>query len=243
MFLGAALRTSGSVLAERQGHTAIQLVLTPIPAREIAAAKILPHLAPFLWGILAAAPLYFWAGTSGAFHFDDSDSPPSPLALTPLRLLAVLRLDHSVLYADGRGIGTALVMLLSDLALIWAAAHWGAALAVRSRGPVGVVLGLLWCLTVAVAVGLGFWALSMIPAGIAAAALAQLELREWGTLLMTLLQASTLALLWWQWPMRNSVRQALAAFSTFDSLVDEEYRPPRRLGLTGWRWWETNWRR
>jgi hypothetical protein len=250
LFLVAGLRAAASVLAEREQHTAIQLVLTPIPMREIAASKTLPHLWPFLWGVVAALPLYILAGSSEALYMGGRDAPFSPLALWPLRVLAAANVEGWRLELTPAGLGVGLVMCLGDLAAVWAAAHWGAAFAVRHRGLAGTVLSLALRLLVATGACLGYWLAAMIPAWLAAmipaAMFMSLDTDLYGELLALLAfmgQAAVLGFLWWLWPVRGSVRAALAEFSGFDGLVDEEYRPPRRMNLTGWRWWETNWRR
>ena len=252
LFLVAGLRAASSVLAEREQHTAIQLVLTPIAMREVAAAKILPHLRPFLWGVFAALPLYLAAGSSEALYMERHDSPFSPLALWPLRVLAAANLEGWRLDFTPAGLGVGLVMCLGDLAMVWAAAHWGAAFAVRHRSIAGTALSLAWRLLVAAAACLGYWLLALIPWAIFASLVTDScrdtlgfipVLKGMLEFIAVLGQLAVLGLLWWLWPVRGSVRAALREFSGFDGLVDEEYRPPRRLSLTAWRWWEVNWRR
>ena len=251
-FLGAAWRAAGTVIDERARNSALQLVLTPMPMRPIAASKILPAVWPFLLGALAAAPLLVWVGDSPAVMAvmeHEGGVFLLPSAVWPLRLFTLAAYEQWQLSLTPPGLIAGLFMALSDAALVWAAAHWGAAFAVRWNGRlIGVAFSLAWRTVLLAAVALGCWLASMPLVGIAMffmektlqgeATLTVMLLRA----ALALLQAATMGFLLWFWPLRGATRRALREFSYFDRLADDEARPGRQRTITGRRWWEVNWR-
>lgn len=128
VILGAATSSAGAVLDERSRDTALQIVLTPVSARAIAAAKVLPYLPAWLVGLAAALPLYLWAGDYMILH----GTGGLPLTPWPLRLSSAPDVPHWQLRLTGPGAGVGLTMWLTDAALVWAAANWGATCAVQA---------------------------------------------------------------------------------------------------------------
>ena len=222
MCLGAAFRSAGRVVAERSGNTALQLVLTPIDKRPIAAAMVVPHAWPFLLGAAAALPLCALAA-AGA---EDWGLLAHPLCFWPFRLGAV---PFVRLGLDARGAAMGLVAGAADVAWVWAAAHWGAAYAVRLASLPGTSLYLAWRFLwtsaafavwygLAMGVSIGLWMVEMFAGGILASAL------------MAAAAAAVVAAFWWSFLLPRAGRLALEEFAHFDRLADEEFEiKPVRL--------------
>jgi len=230
--LGAAWSAAASVTDERDNDTAIQLVLTPLPRRVIAAARVLPAAWPFLWGLVAALPIYLCAGGLHpllVYHL------PTPLLIWPFRLCAPagpFRVDDDTA-ALGSLVGT--LMFATDVAMLWAAAHWGTAYAVRlGRLPLTALylvgrlaIASLWLLPCAIltaalaSFGIGF--LSGIGAGV--------DVDAW--VLAGVPGLVLFAIVWYRVVLRAPVRMALEEFAYFDRLADEEF-VPRYRKAKGW---------
>ncbi len=217
MFTGAALTTAMSVISERTRYTAFQLVLTPLPGSTIAAAKVLPRVGPFILGIVAAAPLYCWAGgweplTAGGHGL-------TPLAFWPLRLAALGWAGEPVRPSLGGGI-CGMFMVAADAGMVWAAAHWGACYAVWLGNLPGVILYLLWRLLY-LAVVFPVWYLPSLLCILPTSGPGTVELAA----LFMLPAAAYLLLLLWLFPMRKAVRLTLVEFASFDRLAEDDFRP------------------
>lgn len=241
MFLGAALRAAGAVLAERSDETAVQIVLTSMPKRAIAAAKILPYASPFLCGALAALPLYILEVDSLHLHGPVADAFSYGFIIWPLRMFAAPAVDRSWPPELGaHHLVSAGLMCFADLGAIWAAVHWGAALAVRKRslrhaGRPLILNVVRMCLATCPVCTV--WALTMIldPAFGTGAVLAP-------TVLGLLAFALLLSLSWWLLVLRHATRSVMESFAWFDYLAMEEGdRPPgaRDEEVLGDTWDET----
>ncbi len=247
MYLGAAWSAAGAVTEEIDGDTALQLTLTPIPARPLAAAKILPRVRPYLWGILAALPLYMWVGGSEPFIIGIA---PTPLVLWPLRSFAPLWAMNWRLEASGAGVlGIGPLMCLTDLSLVWAAALWGAAFAIRERSLLRVALRLaVQIFLTAIVVGLcllGGLVLGLLPLSCVTifGEVGEGVVLVAGLSLAVLAGGAFFAFLWWQTLLRRPADEVLTAFQAFDRLANEEFRlvalpwreQPARGQLVTWR--------
>jgi hypothetical protein len=224
-FLGAAAATAAATAAERQGGTAIQLVLSPMPKREIAAAKVVPYVWPYLAGILAALPLYALMGTSrGLFAVTPW---PGPQCAWPMRTFVMLGGDWTF-RLNPIGCLNALAMVLGDAAAIWAAAHWGAALTVRMGN---LLLTFAWLVPRTLGLlawGLVAWLCAWVCGALAGGALAGGF--DQMTLPVAFAAASSVGLPvylfgWWAFLAIWPVQGALRAFEQFDRLADEQFRP------------------
>jgi hypothetical protein len=222
MLTGAALRRAARVVDERRSGTVLQLVLTPLEKRPIAAAMILPHAAPFLWGIAAALPVYLSVGGS----LNTWGLLPPLWVFWPFRIAAV-PLVSLKLSATGLLGGT--VMFVTDIALVWAALHWGAAYAVRLAAlpAVGVYLAGRLAITT-------FW-LALFCAGVTiiggfAGMIFRFLLHD-AALAVVVMTFGFLALwLWWGYLLPRAVRLTLSEFAHFDRLADENFEvKPLRL--------------
>ncbi len=236
LLMATVWRSASAVLAEQSGETALQLVLTPMRKRTIAAAKVLPHVEPFLWGVLAALPLYLFAGSTEFFLFERE--LPSPLAVWPLRIVAGLQdvwIHDSSMHLSMPGVASGLVMAVTDLGLVWAAAHWGAALAVRTTRLRAVAIRLVLRLVLVSVLLLVY----LVPALFAAFLVSLLSLWIWsgGELALTVTAAAIYLGLWWRHPLRNAVRGCLSDFAGFDRLAMEAEDPSRRDLLRPSAWW------
>jgi hypothetical protein len=210
MFLGAVLSTATAVLSDRTEETAFQVVLTPVSGEAIAAARILPRVRPFLWGVLAAAPLYFWAGSAEVLSFGGRGL--SPLAFWPFRMVAPFLWNAGGMETSGAGVIAGIFMVPADAGMVWAGAHWGACYAVWLGSLPGTMLYLawrlfyisvtfiLWCLLTLILVGLGLGGLAAF------------------------LQGALLLGILYRFPWREAVRMALEEFSRYDRLCDDEFR-------------------
>ncbi len=235
MFVGGAIASASSTIAERDRGSAIQLVLTSIGRRPIAAAKVLPCAPPFLVGAAAALPFYLWAGGSPAL-FVNSELP-GLLAAWPWRFLALLMPDWQ-LEVTGVGILAGLAMWVSDLAIVWAGLHWGAGYAVRLGRLVLVGLYLVQGTAILAAYTAVAWGLAFVVGLIFSVPLLVATAGEeivvawavlWGGLAFT---AG-----WWFYLRFGPVAAALAGFEHFDRLADEEFKPRLReqLSFKAWR--------
>lgn len=235
--IGAGLSTATAVAGECAGDRAIQLVLTPLPKRPIAASKILPFAWPFLWGIVAMLPLYCLVGGSRLYFLKEPhDCFMLPSATWPVRAFSLFFLEETRLRPGAVGVVIGLVMATTDAGLVWAAAHWGAGLAVRWKGSLpAVILALGLRLAGAAGAGCGFWFLTLMG-------IFWLQLPGPFRFIPVALHASALLALWYVWPVRGAVRRALAEFAFFDRLADDEPMPSRQRRFAGRRWWEVNWR-
>ena len=242
MLFGAALRSAGAVAAERDAGTALQIILTPLPRRAIAASKVLPALPPFLWGIVAALPVYILA---------DVLRPPMAAACWvpagalgwPLRLLLGLAMgfvDPNPNLAAGLA---GPVMALTDIGLVWIAAQVGAAMAVRDASALSVALRLLGRLLGAAGVMLLLALLVSAFLGIFGGGACTLfggsDLAA--TLFHVAIAVIAFALFmyfWWQETLFGAATRVLGEFARFDLLAMDEPDPsPGRLG-DGWDWLE-----
>jgi len=232
-FLGAGLAAGAAVIDERERGTALQLVLTPVGKRPIAAAKVLPAVRIFLPAAAAGLPACLLAGSSAPFLFDGV--VPTPLVLWPLRLLAPLAgFEAPRLGAMGPLAG--LAMSAGDVIAVWAAAHWGAAYGVRLGSLPLVAAALLWrlCLT---AIYLAGVLLAIVAGGIAAALLLGCVISLNRVAGMAVLAALALAGLWFlarccrRYFVDEPVRTVLAEFTHFDTLALDDYQPSP---LRGW---------
>jgi hypothetical protein len=230
-FLGAALGAGGAVVAERQDATAVQLVLTPVGKRAIAASKVLPAALPYVLGVVAALPVYVLAG--GAEPLVAREAIPTPLLLWPLRMVAPI-LGFGPPVFNVATAATGLGMCLTDLLLVWAAAHWGAAYGVRLGEFPLLAVGMLWRLGITALYLLG----CLLGVGGATAALyftfgVVLSIFSQTLALVLVIGLGMLAFVWlWKrycliWP----VRMVLGEFTHFDELVQDDFRP---RPLRGW---------
>jgi hypothetical protein len=238
MYLGAALAAAGAVSQEIDQDTALQLVLTPVPARPLAAAKVLPRALPYMWGIVAALPAYAAAGSSPVLLLKGIF--PSPLAVWPLRTVAVLGAAGNAWRLGSTPAGCLLIaplMCLFDLAAVWTAAQWGAILAIRGRGLLRVAAGLVGNLFLTTA-AVGLCALAGFIAGALPASCAvEFSSATHGELGFTiaaavgiLVGASVFTMLYWRTVLRRAGEEVLTAFQAFDRLANPEFSP----GLPRW---------
>jgi hypothetical protein len=217
MVMGAALSTSMAVLAERSGEIALQIVLTPVSGDAIAAAKILPRVRPFLWGVAAALPLYLWAGGSETLTFGGLGL--NPLAFPLLRPLALLAPGGPTpTHSLGGWIG-GIFMLLADAGTVWAAAHWGACYAVWLGNLTGTMLFLAWRFFYQ-SLTFSMWWLPFSTCLLASRS----GDPALGALAVSFQGFALLALLWF-FPWRGATQMTLEEFSRYDRLADDDFRP------------------
>ncbi len=238
MYASAAFNTAGAVMEEIEQETAIQLVLTPVPARPLAAAKILPRMWPYFWGIVAALPLYMMAGWTESYALDIGSElrVPSPLLVWPLRFFALVLPG-----AEMRNplLGTCLtgpLMCVLDLTLVWTAALWGTVFAVGERGLLRTSLRLVVHLAItSVVIGLcllGGLVVGAVPMSCAAAAVTpgdRLPL-VLGAVVGTTLGLALFGFLWWKLVLCRPADETLTVFQAFDRLANEEFS----VGLPKW---------
>jgi hypothetical protein len=218
MFMGAALSTSMAVLAERSEEIAFQIVLTPVSGDAIAAAKILPRVRPYLWGVAAALPLYFWA--AGAESLTLGGRGLSPLAFTPLRVLAPFLDPGRALEPSAASVAGAVFMGLADAGMVWAAAHWWACYAVWLGNLTGVMLYLAWRLFY-VSLTFSMWYLLCSLCMFGNMGRNELALGA----VITLVQGALLLVILWFFPWRAAARMTLEEFAGYDRLADDDFRP------------------
>jgi hypothetical protein len=245
MAAAAALGSAAAVLAETRGDTAAHVAMTGLDRRTLAAAKVLPSLLPPLAGMLVALPAYMWLGASprlGAFLGDAGDLVlPAMAGLQPLRLVWLLPGMESQ-WDPSPGLaacGLGLTMWATDLGLVWAAGHRGAALALRHQrldrvaAWLAISLGALGAAVLAVGV-------LLLPAVLLAAAVVGLVLITFATAemlpgLALTIWAAVMLLGWAEVTLRAPVRDALEAFAWFDSVLGPDFRPPSpRAPATSW---------
>jgi len=234
LFAGAGMSAAGAVIAERTEDTAWQLALTPLPARVLAAAKVLPYARPFLWGALAALPLYALAG-------DRLVSEPGGvwgllMAPWPTRML-LLAPGPEPEGLTPAGVGAGLLMGLLDAGMVWAAAHWGAGCAVR-RGRLWFVplrlAGHALVLALALPLFAGVAALWGGSCALATGMVLQLakgasypyEPVFSGDLVMGVALAGGLLFFLYVWrlyPLTMAAEKAIGEFADFDRLVADEF--------------------
>jgi hypothetical protein len=227
-FVGAAISTSGAVLEEISSNTAMQLVLTPLPARPLAAAKILPRVKPFLLGILCSLPIYIFCSI-----FVLTVALPWPLRMV-------------LLFGDFRGGGSpwfygivmGLGMGLMDLLIVWCGALWGAASAIAHRSLLKVIVYMGWRLLL-LGLQVTFCALpALIPTGLVYFSIQG----GGGTILGSLLGILGLALsfaillaLMWIVVLENQAQRVLLAFQGFDRLANVEFPGMDVRSFSGYR--------
>jgi hypothetical protein len=225
MFTGAAIASAATTIAERESGSVVQLVLSPISKRDIAASKVLPYVVPFLVGTVAALPIYLWIGTSPDLLIDDRY--PGPQAAWPTRAFILLNSGGDWrLATEARGFAAGLLMTLGDLAAVWAAAHWGAALAVRlgkltlvAAYLVGRALGLIAFTSVA-------WVAAWVVGAFVGSVIYGLcGSQPTGLMVGVLLGTGVYLAGWWAFLYFWPVSGALERFESFDRLADEDYRP------------------
>ncbi len=232
--IGAFLGSAGSVLNEREKDTVWQLVLTPMPRRVIAAGKVLPAAFRTALCCLLCLPLYVMGGS---LAYPDSLAVV-PLAFLPLRLLGLFGFG-GVLGGGGFSATGALlgpVMCAGDMVLAWAAAHWGAACAVRlgSFGRVGLaMIGRLALVGLQIAVCLVppvVYLLACIPVF----GWMLEHPSELGVLVIAVICGMVglgILVLWGtfvlyrRWLLRAPVRAVIREFALFDRLADDDFRP------------------
>jgi hypothetical protein len=242
MFLGGVMAPAAGTVAERESGTAIQLVLSRIKRRPIAAAKVLPYAPVFTIGVLAALPLYVMIGSSGALLIDGE--VPNLLSFWPWRALALGSGDWRITFTP-LGAMLGVMACVSDAAAAWAAAHWGAGMAVRLGNMVLVGVFTVMALARLLLGTLVIWGVSLLVGAAAAVALemltravAEVGVRDsqavlWATVWGSAAYCAGLWLFLRMWP----VRYALAGFEHFDRLADEEFQPRLRdhLSFRAWR--------
>jgi hypothetical protein len=229
-FLGAGLAAGAAVVDERERGTAIQLVLTPIGKRPIAASKVLPAAWTFLPAALAGLPVCVLAGSSAPFLADGWIPVALPWPLRFLQLTGGVEPPEPALMALVSGA----LMCASDLALVWAAAHWGAAYGVR-LGRLPLVAGALaWraCLT-------GFYMLALLLTAVAACGLVGFTVGMFvglfhpaaGVALVVAAGAWVFLRYWRRYFLVWPVQAVLVEFTHFDELAQDDHqaRP-----LRGW---------
>jgi hypothetical protein len=253
LVLGVAVRVAGSILDERDGDTADQLVLTPMPRTVLAAAKILPQLVPFLLGVLAALPLYIWA--AGGRGILTEGGLPRHFTLWPTRMTwgMVSPGDTGLDIPDYwpavslQSVGPAGFMALTDAIAVWAFAHWAAAGAIQTPKLTRTIVGLFGKACALYFAGYIVMALSGLT-GLLLAAVDVLIPRQSYGLTATLRPALILALVvavyvvfmigWCHLLLRLPVRAVLERFAWFDHVAGPEFQPrdPRRP-QPGWRFY------
>jgi hypothetical protein len=230
---GAALSSAMAVRAEIGGETAEQLILTPMSKRALAASKVLPRAYAWMAGTLLALPLYLLAGCCPALV--------SPLLLWPYRLLAPLVSDVGF---ESRWFALLVgpAMCLADLCVVWAAAHWGAACAVRRSG-LGPVIGRMLVGAVYFAVITAGCAVPsmfiLLPALALINNLGRLSggalLLAFGGMLISVGGAvAAFGALYYFGLLMRAVREALFAFAYFDRLAGPDFDPPRTRASRRW---------
>jgi hypothetical protein len=232
-FLGAGLTAGAAVIDERERGTAMQLVLTPLGKRPIAASKVLPALLLFLPAAAAALPAYLPAASARPFL--EHEVLPTPMVLWPLRLLAPVA-GFEAPEAHFMAIPTGLAMWAVDLAAVWAAAHWGAAYGVRLGSLPLVAAALLWRTVLTALYLVGVMLVIALVVSVLFAALGCLfsvaNLVGW-----LFLGALVLAGMWYlfrccrRYFVSAPVRAVLYEFTHFDDLAMDDYRP---RPLRGW---------
>ena len=235
MFVGGAIASASSTIAERDRGSAIQLVLTSIGRRPIAAAKVLPCAPPFLIGAAAALPFYLWAGGSPALFAGGAF--PTPLVAWPWRLLALLVPDWQ-LEVTGPGLLTGFAMWVSDLAVVWAGLHWGAGYAVRLGRLVLVGLYLIQGMAILAAYTALAWGLAFVVGLVFSVPLLMATAGgEFVAVWAVLWGGAAFMAGWWIYLRFGPVAAALAGFEHFDRLADEEFKPRMReqLSFKAWR--------
>jgi hypothetical protein len=242
MFLGAAMASASSTVAERDSGTAIQLVLSRIGRRPIAAAKVLPFAPVFTAGVLAALPLYLLIGGSGCLMI--GGNVPAFWMFWPWRLLALGASDWQ-LQLSPLGVLLGLVACLSDACAVWAAAHWGAGLAVRMGSMILSAVNLVTCVLKYALFVIAAWGLCVMIGGAVTVGLNMLVhlsvgedmptgvARIWGSLW----GAAGYCAGCWIFLRASPVRYVLTGFEHFDRLADEEFKPRLRdkLSFKAWR--------
>ena len=201
----------------------------------IAASKVLPALPPFLWGIVAALPVYILA---------DVLRPPMAAACWvpagalgwPLRLLLGLAMgfvDSNPNLAAGLA---GPVMALTDIGLVWIAAQVGAAMAVRDASALSVALRLLGRLAgaAAVMVFIAFLVGSLVGtmSGSAEEFLGGHDLaRTIVVIAMVVIPFVLFMYFWWQETLFGAATLVFREFGRFDLLaMDEPDASPEGLG-------------
>jgi hypothetical protein len=239
MYAGAALATAGAVMEEIEQNTAIQLVLTPIPARPLAAAKILPRVWPYLWGILATLPLYVWAGGTGMLALGRGSDlrMPSPLVIWPLRMIVTGLPGEDWSFQNPLlAVFNGSLMCLFDFTLVWSAALWGTVFAVGERGLLRTSLRLVLHMVVTgVVIGLcllGGVVVAMLPISCASVMSSSGEPLPLiiGGAVGVLLGLALFGFLWWKVVLCRPADETLTVFQAFDRLANEEFN----VGLPRW---------
>lgn len=231
LLTGAAMRSAGAVLAEREDDTAIQIVLTLMPKSAIAAAKVVPHAVPFLWSAVATLPLYSLVGEQLLFH---GERWPAVASVWPLRLLGLTDWEAPADFT-ARGFALGALMSLTDAGLVWMAAHWGAALAVRTGSLVQVILrlaGRLLLLGLLFLFYHGAACMGYLLVLNICAFLPDRIVRDAPTLWFSL---PFFLALWWLYPLGDAGRSTLSAFAWFDWLAMDQFERHKRGGIKAWR--------
>jgi len=230
-FIGVSLDAGAAVVSEREGHTAAQLVLTPVPKRPIAASKILPAVFPYLVGMLGALPVLILAGSTHPFFF--RQSLPTPLVLWPLRLAAPF-FGCGQITPSVPGFLTGLLMWFTDGITVWAAAHWGAAYGVRlGRTPL-VALAMAWRLLatlVYLALALAVTCATGLIVFLTAGSILGLFSPVLAVIVVSAGALWVFIALWRRYYLGGPVRVVLTEFTYFDSLARDDFEP---RPLRGW---------
>jgi hypothetical protein len=231
-FVGAAVGAGAGVIHERERLTAVPLVLTPMPKRVIAAAKVIPAALPYVCGAAAAMPLLALAGAVEPLSI--RGGIPTPLVIWPLRVAAPFCGGFSPLRLTLPGVFVGVLMCVTDVITVWAAAHWGAAYGVR--------LGRLPLLAGAVA---WRWVLTFLYFGlctVGAAAVTYVLSLTVGVVLalfsyrLAVVVVAGIGLVlfviaWRRYVLDWPVRMVLSEFSHFDELAQDDFQP---RPLRGW---------
>jgi hypothetical protein len=234
MYLGAAISAASAVTEEIELETALQLVLTPVASRPLAAAKILPRVRPYLWGIVAALPLYALVGSSSGLLGEGVI--PLPTLVWPFRLVAPLVYQGEMKLSALGILVIAPLMCILDMSLVWAAAHWGAVFAIRHRRLLPTVVHLIIHLPLTAAaaglcvIGAGLAAMLPVSCAIAGSGSGSELFAGLCIAAGVLAGTATLAFLWWHVVLVRPAEEALTAFQAFDRLANAEFD----VGIPRW---------
>jgi hypothetical protein len=226
LFLGAAAAAAAATVSERESGGAVQLVLTPVSKREIAASKVLPAALIFLPGALAALPLCVWLGGSRSLLLFDRF--PAVQAAWPIRGFIPMFDSSWELELTPVSFVNGLVMCAGDLCAVWAGAHWGAGLGVRlGRLPLALLFLVPRALLLVPLTAL-IWVASWGPGSALGSAVVEDGTRlapALSLLLASLIGLPIFGLCWWFVLYLLPVSGCLENFERFDRLADDDFRP------------------
>lgn len=229
LMTGAALATAGAINEEMEQETALQLVLTPLPARPLTAAKVLPRLMPFVLGAAAAVPVCVLACACECFLGDGS--APTPLLVWPCRMLAVFFPANVVGFSLLSAGAAAVAMCCTDVLLVWLAALGGVRVAIRHRRrlrtvmALPVLLGRLALLSLLATI-LGSALVSAVGLPLIYAVDNPAFARAAAAFLTIPIGTTAFMLAMWGLALNRASLAALGAMQAFDRLANEEYGFP-----------------